>query len=65
MGEPGHGLQLQCGVEEQSTEQVVLLGVEQLDVVDGVEPQDCLEGSAIIKTSFSLPLRSEAGSKHH
>ena len=42
-----------------------MLGVDQLDVVDGVEPQDCLEGSAIIKTSFYQPLRSEAGSGHH
>ena len=42
-----------------------MFGVDQLDVVDGVEPQDCLEGSAIIKTSIIQPLCSEAGSGHH
>ena len=53
MGEPGRGLQ--GGVEEQ-VGQVSLPGVEQLKVVDVVEPQDELERDVIIKTSQFLQL---------
>ena len=57
--QPGQGLQ--GGVEGQ-IEQVLLLGVEQLDEVDVGRPRDDLEGGVIIKTSFnSTALRQGGG----